>query len=69
MPASVFCFVLYLPLKYKNSNVWSFCHSKFNPKQLDGFVGQQEDIVATHPKPTNQSPHAMRLGLLLGNVM
>ena len=54
-----------------NGNVWSFCHTDFNTKQRDGFVGQQEDTVAplrvTHPKPTHQSRHAARPGPLLGS--
>lgn len=40
-------------------------------KQLDGFVGQQEDTVVplgvTYPEPAHQSQQPVRLGRLLGD--
>lgn len=67
------CTPLYLPLKYQRVTFKAFCHPDFNTKQLDVFVGQQEDKVSPrrrlHPKSAHQSPDLLRLGLLLGNSM
>lgn len=70
-PCAYLCTPLYLPLKYQRVMFGAFCHPGFNTKQLDGFVGQQEDKVfplgLMHPKSAHQSPDLLCLGLLLGN--